>query len=170
MSQWKEEERLSVSRYLNPVISHIKLLLIHSRVFAEEVEPTGCVPITLSLERYRTAALGNFDASALTQPAPGGGELDPRLTPRNATKLFHSSLIINNERAGLGKKLQEWHAALSSGTGININTNWKCVYRATQHGFGAEDFHAKVDRLGSGPSLVVILLKNVSRFIVTSCN
>ena len=39
---------------LSGVIHHVKLLLIDSSVFAEEVEPTGAVPIELSLERYGT--------------------------------------------------------------------------------------------------------------------
>lgn len=34
------------------MINHVKLLLIDSTVFAEEVEPTGAVPMELSLERY----------------------------------------------------------------------------------------------------------------------
>lgn len=38
---------------------HVRLLLIDSQVFAEEVEPTGAVPMELSLERYRYAALQN---------------------------------------------------------------------------------------------------------------
>ena len=34
------------------MIEHIKLLLIDSTVYAEEVEPTGVVPMEVSLERY----------------------------------------------------------------------------------------------------------------------
>lgn len=36
---------------LTGVIDYVKLLLIDSTVFAEEVEPTGVVPMELSLER-----------------------------------------------------------------------------------------------------------------------
>lgn len=36
---------------LSGVIEHIKLLLIDSSVYAEEVEPTGVVPMEVSLER-----------------------------------------------------------------------------------------------------------------------
>ncbi len=36
---------------LSGVINHVKLLVIDSKVFAEEVEPTGAVPMELSLER-----------------------------------------------------------------------------------------------------------------------
>lgn len=34
------------------MIEYIKLLLIDSTVYAEEVEPTGVVPMEVSLERY----------------------------------------------------------------------------------------------------------------------
>lgn len=50
---WSEEERARVCQHLAGVINHVRLLLIDSQVFAEEVEPTGAVPIELSLERYR---------------------------------------------------------------------------------------------------------------------
>lgn len=40
-----------VDQHLSGVIDHVKILLIDSTVFAEEVEPTGAVPMQLSLER-----------------------------------------------------------------------------------------------------------------------
>lgn len=40
-----------LSQELTGVIDYVKLLLIDSTVFAEEVEPTGVVPMELSLER-----------------------------------------------------------------------------------------------------------------------
>lgn len=49
---WTEEERMRVCQHLSGVINHVRLLLIDSQVFAEEVEPTGAVPIEMSLERY----------------------------------------------------------------------------------------------------------------------
>ena len=36
---------------LDGVVNKVKFMLIDSRVFAEEVEPTGVVPMELSLER-----------------------------------------------------------------------------------------------------------------------
>jgi hypothetical protein len=105
--------------------------------------------MALSLERYRHAALSADSVVNNT---------DPRLTPRNAQKLFLSSLIINNERVPLGKKLVEWHNNIGSQV-----TNWKCIYRASLHGQSAEDFHRKVD--GIGPTYTVAVLKNV-RFII----
>lgn len=80
--RWTEEERTRVCQHLAGVINHVRLLLIgvlpsfyellceidtsylfsiffflDSQVFAEEVEPTGAVPMELSLQRYRHAAL-----------------------------------------------------------------------------------------------------------------
>ncbi|OWR54704.1 hypothetical protein KGM_212344 [Danaus plexippus plexippus] len=54
---WTGEERARVCQHLAPLMQHVRLLLIDSTVFAEEVEPTGAVPMELSLERYRRAAL-----------------------------------------------------------------------------------------------------------------
>jgi len=56
-AQWTEEEQARVCAQMSGVINHVKLLLIDSQVFADEVEPTGAVPMELSLERYRFAAL-----------------------------------------------------------------------------------------------------------------
>ena len=54
---WTEKERAAMRTALHGVVQHVRLLAIDSGVFAEEVEPTGAVPIELSLERYRQAAL-----------------------------------------------------------------------------------------------------------------
>lgn len=62
---WTEEERVRVCQHLSGVINHVRLLLIDSQVFAEEVEPTGAVPIELSLERYE---FFNPDRSSGTKP------------------------------------------------------------------------------------------------------
>lgn len=62
-AHWTEEERARVCQQLTGVMCHVRLLLIDSQVFAEEVEPTGAVPIELSLERYRYAALQQSNKS-----------------------------------------------------------------------------------------------------------
>ena len=51
---------------MSGVIEHVKLLLIDSAVFAEEVEPTGVVPMELSLERYWTALVPSAACEAVT--------------------------------------------------------------------------------------------------------
>lgn len=59
--------------------------LADSQVFAEEVEPTGAVPMELSLERYRYAALPNKFRE---------NSEDKRLQPRVSLKLFPGSQLI----------------------------------------------------------------------------
>lgn len=58
---------------------------IDSQVFAEEVEPTGAVPIEMSLERYRYAALPNKFKEMSD---------DLRLQPRVMLKFFSGSHIL----------------------------------------------------------------------------
>lgn len=59
--------------------------VVDSQVFAEEVEPTGAVPIELSLERYRYAALPNKFRERSE---------DKKLQLRVALKFFPGSLIL----------------------------------------------------------------------------
>ena len=58
-----------------------------SQVFAEEVEPTGAVPMELSLERYRFAALPEKFRERSE---------DKRLQPRVSSKFFSGSQILIN--------------------------------------------------------------------------
>lgn len=59
--------------------------VLDSQVFAEEVEPTGAVPMELSLERYRYAALPNKFRERSE---------DKHLQPRVSLKLFPGSQIL----------------------------------------------------------------------------
>lgn len=59
-SHWTEDERHRVCLHLHSgVMNYVRVLLIDSKFFAEEVEPTGAVSMELSLERYRYAALNS---------------------------------------------------------------------------------------------------------------
>jgi len=70
----------------NTMLHHVIYLdLTDSQVFAEEVEPTGAVPMELSLERYRYAALPNKFRE---------NSEDKRLQPRVSLKLFPGSQIL----------------------------------------------------------------------------
>lgn len=54
-------------------MGYVRLLLIDSKFFAEEVEPTGAVPMELLLERYRYAALNSQKSmQQLNASIPGG--------------------------------------------------------------------------------------------------
>jgi hypothetical protein len=105
---WTEKERAAMRVALHGVVQHVRLLAIDSAVFAEEVEPTGAVPIELSLERYRQAALHlpekfasghNSSSSQLQQqqqlpplpPQSGGGLSNSRVENARALPAFPRS-------------------------------------------------------------------------------
>ena len=138
---WTEEERSRVNQQLSGVINHIRILLIDSQVFAEEVEPTGVVPIELSLERYRFAALAanKHDTNELNK------RVQPRLAPL-MKHLFANSKLLST----LGDKeqiLNEWFGVPKQ--------PWKLIFRASSHDFSADAFHTHCD--GVSPTYVLIL-------------
>ncbi|XP_065162443.1 uncharacterized protein [Atheta coriaria] len=135
---WTEEERARVCQHLAQVINHVRLLLIDSQVFAEEVEPTGAVPMELSLERYRHAALANKFSE---------GSEDQRLKPRVSKHLFPGSLILGQDKSHYQRILNAWYA--------NPKQAWRLVYRASTHGYSAAAFHGHCD--GVAPIYVVVL-------------
>ncbi|XP_058058893.1 uncharacterized protein LOC131209771 [Anopheles bellator] len=135
-AHWSEEERQRVCLYLAPVISHVRLFLIDSQVFAEEVEPTGAVPIELSLERYRRAALHS-------NKLPTN---DKRLQPRLMLNLFHGSAILKNDKIHFQGTLNGWYGGAAKQT-------WRMVYRASTHGFAASAFHRHCD--GVAPLFII---------------
>uniref|UniRef100_A0A182U0F5 Probable small nuclear ribonucleoprotein E n=1 Tax=Anopheles melas TaxID=34690 RepID=A0A182U0F5_9DIPT len=154
-AHWTEEERQRVCQYLAPVISHVRLFLIDSQVFAEEVEPTGAVPIELSLERYRRAALHSNKlptAAASAVPVPTGPltENDKRLQPRLMLNLFHGSAILKNDKIHFQGTLNGWFGSAKQ--------TWRMVYRASTNGFAASAFHRHCD--GVAPLFIIALSSN----------
>jgi len=165
---WNEDERQRVCQALAGVINHVRLLLIDSQVFAEEVEPTGAVPMEVSLERYRLAALpAKFreqqhqqqqkqqlqhkqQQQLLQQPS---NQEDKRLQPRVPTKVFANSQILVRDRAPLQNILNQWY--LSSTVTNKPNPNWKLLFRASQNNFSATEFH----RICDGVSPLYILIQ-----------
>lgn len=148
-AHWTEEERARVCQHLSGVMGHVRLLLIDSQVFAEEVEPTGAVPMELSLERYRYAALhsNKMIPSPPTVPLPGGplSENDKRLQPRLMSNMFPGSVILKNDKLHLQGILNGWY-------GVPKQT-WRLVFRASTHGFNATAFHRHCD--GIAPCFVI---------------
>lgn len=142
-AHWSEEERLRVCQQLQGVINHVRLLQIDSQVFAEEVEPTGAVPMELSLERYRHAALPNkFKENQQHE--------DKRLQPRVSLKLFAGSQILVNEKTSLQRILNSWYGVTKQ--------MWRLIYRASTHGYSAEAFHRHCD--GIAPTFTIVLGQN----------
>ncbi|KAF7271972.1 hypothetical protein GWI33_015208 [Rhynchophorus ferrugineus] len=137
-AHWTEEERARVCQQLSYVINHVRLLLIDSQVFAEEVEPTGAVPMELSLERYRHAALPS--------KYPEASE-DQRLRPRVSPHLFPGSLILGQDKSHFQRILNAWYG--------HAKQTWRLIYRASSHGYSASAFHRLCD--GISPTYVIVL-------------
>lgn len=131
-------------------MGHVRLLLIDSQVFAEEVEVTGAVPMELSLERYRHAALHSNKMSLPAIPLPGGplAENDKRLQRRLMLNLFPGSCILKNDKMHFQGTLNNWF-------GVPKQT-WRLVYRASTHGYSADTFHRHCD--GVAQTYVIALV------------
>jgi hypothetical protein len=151
---WSEEERQRVVKYLSPIIHYVRILLIDSQVFAEEIEPTGAVPMELVLERYRFAAL--LQKGLSTAPAMPSSSLDTdkRLQPRLSLNFFPGSNILRNDKMYLQTKLNTWYGSPKQ--------SWRLIYRASTHGFTAAAFHRHCD--GISPLMVVILVRFDSNY------
>ncbi|XP_065581334.1 uncharacterized protein LOC136040871 [Artemia franciscana] len=134
---WNREERSRMEVFLKGVINHVRLLLIDSQVFAEEVEPTGLVPIEVSLERYRFAALPTKFRE---------NPVESRLKPRTSTRFFPGSTILSQNKTTLQKTLNAWYGS--------PNQQWRMVYKAGVHGFSSEAFHKQCD--GVSPTYVIV--------------
>ncbi|RWS14833.1 Serine-enriched protein-like protein, partial [Dinothrombium tinctorium] len=135
-AHWTEEERTRICQQLSGVINHVRILLIDSQVFAEEVEPTGAVPMEISLERYRFAAL----------PNKFGHTEDRRVQPRTSLKLFQSSQILTGERLQYQRILNSWY-------GVSKQV-WRLLFRASTHGYSSDSFHHHCD--GHSPTYVLV--------------
>lgn len=149
---WSEEEKKKVCYHLGPLMHHIRFLLIDSTVFAEEVEPTGAVPIEHVLERYKFAALnsniktGFNNNSSINQVS----QYDRRfaLQPRMNCVIFPESQILKNDKMKLQIFLHKW-------IGLQ-KLPWKLIYRASTHGFSASKFHQFCD--GVFPLYIVAIV------------
>lgn len=115
--------------------------MIDSQVFAEEVEPTGIVPMELSLERYRYAALSAGSKNTESQSL----KLQPRMS--SCARLFANSKLLVNDCVKFESILNEWFGVPKQ--------SWKLIFRASEHNFSAEAFHKHCD--GVKPTFVLIL-------------
>lgn len=156
LAHWNDEERQRVCIYLSPIIIHVRILQIDSQVFAQEIEPTGAVPMELVLERYRYAALqtnknagGPGSTNQQQLPTAGGPETDKRLQPRQSLNLFPGSNILKGDKMHLQSALNGWYG--------NHKQSWRLVYRASIHGFSAAAFHRHCD--GIAPLIVIALVR-----------
>jgi hypothetical protein len=153
LAHWNDEERQRVCKYLSPIIHHVRILLIDSQVFAEEIEPTGAVPMELVLERYRFAALQSNKLQGIPTappalPSSSVSEADKRLQPRLSLNLFPGSNILRNDKMHLQTTLNGFYG--------NSKQTWRLVYRASIHGFTAAAFHRHCD--GIAPLVVIAMV------------
>ncbi|XP_018786062.1 PREDICTED: uncharacterized protein LOC108967227 [Bactrocera latifrons] len=150
-AHWTEEERARVCQHLSGVMCHVRLLLIDSQVFAEEVEPTGAVPMELSLERYRYAALhsnkggGGVGGGQMLPSIPGMTEDDKRLQPRLTVNMFPGSQLLRNDKLHLQSVLNGWYGMPKQ--------SWRLVFRASTHGYSSSAFHRYCD--GVAPCFII---------------
>ncbi|EDV26879.1 expressed hypothetical protein [Trichoplax adhaerens] len=136
IKSWNDSEKMAVSHHLSKVIHCIKLLLIDSEVYAQEIEPTGAVPMKLSLERYRFAAV----------PAAFNTATDNRLQPRKMKTLFSGSVLLSGDNLYLQSILNGWYG--------NELQQWKLIFRASRDGFSARQFHVYCDNID--PTFVIV--------------
>ncbi|CAB3990924.1 Hypothetical predicted protein, partial [Paramuricea clavata] len=127
VEDWTDYEHENVCKYLSDVIGYVRLLLVDSKVFAEEIEPTGAVPMELSLERYRYAAV----------PQKFNDHDDVRLRPRVHTKKFHGTTILWKNNSKYQGILNNWFG--------DTHQEWQLIYKATKDGFSSQTFHEKCD-------------------------
>ncbi|KAG5684376.1 hypothetical protein PVAND_013611 [Polypedilum vanderplanki] len=144
---WNEEERQRVCNFLSPIIHHVRILLIDSQVFAEEIEPTGAVPMELVLERYRFAALQSNKMPGMPMIPSNSSESDKRLQPRLSLNLFPGSTILRNDKMHLQGTLNNWYG--------KPKQTWRLIYRGSTHFFTAASFHRLCD--GIAPLFVIVL-------------
>ncbi|XP_003738143.1 uncharacterized protein LOC100898299 [Galendromus occidentalis] len=134
--KWTDQERKSVGDCLEGVINHVRILLINSQVYAEEVEPTRLVSMELSLERYRNAALQK--------------KIQPEariLKPRASERLFPGSHLLSGPKLPSQQQLNNWFG--------NPYQVWRLLHRASNHGYKAQAFHEDCDDIA--PLFVVVL-------------
>ncbi|OTF81296.1 hypothetical protein BLA29_006160 [Euroglyphus maynei] len=157
VEHWNDDDRKRIQNQLSGVINHIRILLIDSQVFAEEVEPTGVIPIELSLERYRFAALAknnnNNNSSHKSQhqhqihDTINNKRLQPRST--NIYRSFPESKLLSNMNVKYEQTLNDWYG------GNHDKQRWRLIFRASEHKFSAEAFHNYCD--GISPTFILIL-------------
>lgn len=107
------------------------------------MEPTGAVPMEISLEKYRLAALP-------AKYQKEGQKEDRRVQPRSYAKIFQGTKLLTGERLPFQRLLNTWHGSNKQ--------SWQLLYRATTNGFSADAFHRACD--GHSPTFVIIAGEN----------
>ena len=139
MLLWSEVDRGKVQASLEGVLEHVHVMEINSEVFAKEVEPTGLLPMEMTLARYRQAAVtGKKGGSLVDVSRPRSGVQDP----------FPSSEILAG-RTDLQVLVSEW-------TDTPTSQEWVLLYRGSRDGFHARQFHGCCDEKGATVSIIKV--------------
>eukprot|EP00118_Oscarella_pearsei_P017545 m.174450 g.174450 ORF g.174450 m.174450 type:complete len:490 (+) comp39113_c0_seq1:235-1704(+) len=136
VKKWTETNRENIRKRLTGIINHVRLTQIDSQVFSAEVDPTGVVPVELTLERYRSVA--RTDRRNRLE--------DPRLRPRIMIKMFRGSELLK-ERLPFQALLNGWYG--------NPQQQWQLLHRASRDGFSSKSFHKNCDE--HRPTFVLVL-------------
>ena len=94
---WSATDQSKIQEALQGVLEHVRIMEINSEVFAKEVEPTGLLPLEMSLARYRQAAVQQ-KGGVVEQSRPRSGIQEP----------FIDSSILTG-RADLQMQINEWY-------------------------------------------------------------
>ena len=93
---WSATDQSKIQEALQGVLEHVRIMEINSEVFAKEVEPTGLLPVEMTLARYRQAAMRK-KGNCVELSRPRSGIQEP----------FIDSAILTG-RADLQMQINEW--------------------------------------------------------------
>lgn len=94
---WSATDQSKIQEALQGVLEHVRIMEINSEVFAKEVEPTGLLPLEMTLARYRQAAV-HKKGNGMEQCRPRSGIQEP----------FIDSIILT-DRPDLQMQINEWY-------------------------------------------------------------
>lgn len=93
---WSATDQSKIQEALQGVLEHVRIMEINSEVFAKEVEPTGLLPMEMTLARYRQAAM-HKKGNNVEQSRPRSGIQEP---------FIDSAILVG--RADLQMQINEW--------------------------------------------------------------
>lgn len=166
----------------NCFIFDSSLCITDSQVFAEEVEPTGAVPMELSLQRYRHAALQTSNKAPFFTnsmvPGNNNSQISSSGTQSSNSNNNTSSTgalggggggitsFVENDKRLQPRLLQNLFpgSSILKNDKLHLQTtlnawygmpkqNWRLVFRASANGFSASAFHRYCD--GVAPVFVI---------------
>lgn len=153
---WTEEQRSQLQGALQGVLEHIRVGEISSEVFAREVEPTGLLPVEMTLAHYRNNSThGSGCGSEGNITSPRGGVQEP----------FPNSALLGGQvewQLQLLKWIDETSAQQPPpGEWAGPPGDWRLLFRGSRDGFGGQNFHSFCDDRGS----TLLVVKTASGWV-----